>query len=65
MEYELSPNDKCYLSESMQKCFPQHSCIEFDTSSSEEHWNKQARDLWQTGYSSWQHNLSAIQGDSK
>ena len=37
---DLNPDDERYLSQTMQKCFPQHSCIYFDTAGPDERWNK-------------------------
>lgn len=63
---DLSKGDKRYLSEAMRKCFPAHSCIDFEQAeSSEDRWDQQARELWQTGYTTYEHNLAHIQGEGK
>jgi len=64
---DLNPDkdDGRYLSPMMRKCFPYNSSIAFENSEKkEDQWDQTARELWQTGYTQWQHNLATLQSDS-
>ena len=58
--------DERHVNQEMRKCFPYNSSIDFEkTEQKEDLWDQAARELWQTGYTQWQHNLASLQGDSK
>ena len=62
---ELGPTSERHLSEKMRACFPHHSSISFDQAPEADRFGHAARQLWQTGYTSWRHNLTELQGDGK
>lgn len=66
MEFIPSADEARSLSSPMRNCFPFNSSMDFDgTEPREVLWNQTARNIWQTGYNQWQHNLAMLQGDSK
>lgn len=60
-----APED-AFLSSVMQKCFINNSAIAFQKTLSDDERNSvRAQQLWQAGYTTWQHNLSQVSNDRK